>query len=129
SGGPLSAPVDGGGFRLVGVVSWGNGCAKPDFPGIYTRVAEPAVATQVEALAKLAAQVFNFPGQYAGVSIIGSGAKPAGCSAAVNASATANAAVTQAQKSVKKAKNQQKKANKQQRKLQKQLKKAKKQSK
>ncbi|CAB0036568.1 unnamed protein product [Trichogramma brassicae] len=34
SGGPLAIN-----YRLVGIVSWGNGCALPEFPGAYTEVA------------------------------------------------------------------------------------------
>ena len=37
SGGPLAIQVDGR-WTLGGITSWGNGCAWPDFPGLYTRV-------------------------------------------------------------------------------------------
>jgi trypsin len=35
SGGPLFANR-----KLMGVVSWGYGCAMKDFPGVYTKVAK-----------------------------------------------------------------------------------------
>jgi secreted trypsin-like serine protease len=38
SGGPLVAQDRGGRWTQIGVVSWGNGCGRKDFPGIYTRV-------------------------------------------------------------------------------------------
>ena len=37
SGGPMMALQDGV-FRQIGIVSFGNECALPDFPGVYTRV-------------------------------------------------------------------------------------------
>ena len=40
SGGPLMAPDDDGGQILVGIVSWGDGCAEPGNPGVYAEVAD-----------------------------------------------------------------------------------------
>lgn len=40
SGGPLMVPAaDGQSMRVIGIVSWGEGCAEPNAPGVYTRVA------------------------------------------------------------------------------------------
>jgi secreted trypsin-like serine protease len=39
SGGPLQAPLADSGYRLVGITSWGDGCARPNAPGVYTRIA------------------------------------------------------------------------------------------
>jgi secreted trypsin-like serine protease len=43
SGGPLLTPLSGGGWELVGVTSWGNGCAVPGLPGVFTRLSAPEI--------------------------------------------------------------------------------------
>lgn len=38
SGGPMVKRDAAGAWRQVGIVSWGNGCARPGFPGVYAEV-------------------------------------------------------------------------------------------
>ncbi|HEU5431241.1 MAG TPA: serine protease [Thermomicrobiales bacterium] len=48
SGGPLFADASSNPVE-VGIVSWGRGCAQLGFPGIYTRLSDPAIANWIRA--------------------------------------------------------------------------------
>jgi secreted trypsin-like serine protease len=43
SGGPLTRLGPRGNRVLTGIVSWGTGCAQPDYFGVYTRVSAPSI--------------------------------------------------------------------------------------
>jgi trypsin len=43
SGGPLLTALAGGAWELVGITSWGNGCAVPGTPGVFTRLSAPEI--------------------------------------------------------------------------------------
>ncbi len=40
SGGPLVGQNDSGAWKLLGLTSYGRGCARPNLPGVYTRVSQ-----------------------------------------------------------------------------------------
>jgi secreted trypsin-like serine protease len=65
SGGPLVAPIDGGGFRLVGDTSFGIG-ACGTVPGVYGRLGQDPILSFVRQAAL----------DFSGVDIVGTGARP-----------------------------------------------------
>ncbi len=47
SGGPLFADANSAHPVQIGIVSWGNGCAQAEFPGVYTRLSDPDIASWI----------------------------------------------------------------------------------
>jgi secreted trypsin-like serine protease len=79
SGGPLMVPrVDA--FVLAGVTSWGEGCADPRYPGVYTRLGAPALNSWVRARIPTAAVAAapQSPAPGANVSLTATGTHPSG---------------------------------------------------
>ena len=66
SGGPLVVPLASGAYRLVGDTSFGEGCAQPNKPGVYGRLADDPIRS---ALRQGILAV-------AGVDVVGSSAAP-----------------------------------------------------
>lgn len=49
SGGPMFRKDNAGAWIQVGIVSWGEGCARPNYPGVYTEVSTFASAIKAAA--------------------------------------------------------------------------------
>ncbi len=83
SGGPLLSPIDGGGYRVTGIVSWGFECARPNKPSVFARVgSSTSLQAFVAETIPVIEQVDEIPPPYTGINVIGSGARPPGCAVA-----------------------------------------------
>jgi secreted trypsin-like serine protease len=72
SGGPLQAGLADGSYRLVGITSWGEGCAYTNAPGVYARVAEAALRDAIVARVNQFESDLGLPDEQ----IVGSGGQP-----------------------------------------------------
>jgi secreted trypsin-like serine protease len=78
SGGPLEAALEGGGYRLVGITGWGDGCAQANAPGVYTRVAGSTMRSLIQSDVSSLDSAHGLPAE----DIFGSGGQPTGATAA-----------------------------------------------
>ncbi|NUP09797.1 MAG: trypsin-like serine protease [Polyangiaceae bacterium] len=83
SGGPLVVPNGQGGVVLAGVVSWGYGCAAPQYPGMYARVS--SFASWIEQTTGIAGDADD------GGSSSGGGGTPSGQTVLLNETSLAGA--------------------------------------
>jgi secreted trypsin-like serine protease len=72
SGGPLEAALQSGGYRLIGITGWGDGCARANAPGVYTRVAGSTMRSLIQSDVASLDSLYGLPVE----SIFGAGGQP-----------------------------------------------------
>jgi secreted trypsin-like serine protease len=86
SGGPLEAPLSAGDYRLVGVTGWGRGCAEPNAPGVYTRVAGSTMRALIQSDVSGLESAYGLPAE----GIFGASGSPLGASSTGSAPSSAH---------------------------------------